>query len=181
MSRPPWFAAAPALEPIDNPYDIHRGCVQGLLHVGARQSDRATPSQIKAMHVLACSPRRTVSRRGALWPRCRRCEPHRHDTSLCQSTCASPARPSHRPRLMARRRRARYRILESPLQQSRLYRMGIGLPTVAVGFVRLQQGRRSQECQAQVATCRVSYQADRSTPHQPLMPLCPYAFAGHGL
>ena len=44
---PSWCAAAPAFEPIDHPYDIHRRGIEGLLQVGARQADIATPTQIK--------------------------------------------------------------------------------------------------------------------------------------
>ena len=49
---PSWLATGPALEPIDDPYDIHRRGIQGLLEVGVGQSDIATLSQIKATHAL---------------------------------------------------------------------------------------------------------------------------------
>jgi hypothetical protein len=49
---PSLFAAGPTFEPIDNPDDIHRRGIAGLLQGGARQSDLATPAEIKATHAL---------------------------------------------------------------------------------------------------------------------------------
>jgi hypothetical protein len=49
---PSWLATGPALEPIDDPYDMHRRGIQGLLEVGAGQSDIATPAEIEATYAL---------------------------------------------------------------------------------------------------------------------------------
>jgi hypothetical protein len=49
---PSWLATGPALEPIDDPYDIHRRGIQSLLEVGAGQSDIATPAEIEATYTL---------------------------------------------------------------------------------------------------------------------------------